>query len=38
MVDKPLDIFRRYFKEEGFYRDIYTAEKTFVATCIFWDD
>ncbi len=37
-ADTAARILRRYSGEEEFYKDIYKAEKTFVANRIFWDD
>lgn len=37
-ADTAARILRRYSDQEEFYKDIYKAEKTFVANRIFWDD
>jgi ATP-dependent Lhr-like helicase len=37
-ADTAARILRRYAYDDEFYKDIYKAEKTFVANRIFWDD
>jgi len=37
-ADTAARILRRYSDEEEFYKDVYKAEKTFIANRVFWDD